>query len=176
MLISSRERLAPPRIFVRKWPFSWRHILLSLMAVATVMATVTDVGRALLTSQLDSRVGRRCYVGAILVGVTAGCHIGRRAAVTGQYHPNNEFSTGDPIGLGFGEANFVYGQEGIASYRNLDEHTVVLNGRFYVVGPFFVGLGVAHHRGSSRWITFTTQDRQIGENVYEDVTVSVETR
>ena len=155
---------------------SLRHTLWLLIAMMSLLTTVTDFGRALLLSQLEARVGRQCYAGPILVGVTAGCHINRRMAITVQYHPNNNFSTGDSIGLGFGEDNYVYGQEGIEAYRNLDAHTWVINGRLYIVGPFFVSFGLAYQRGSSRWITFGRDDRQIGDNNYEDITATVETR
>ncbi|MEM7117244.1 MAG: hypothetical protein AAF614_32725 [Chloroflexota bacterium] len=166
-----------PRSQTRRWPrLRFNQWLLLLAMMTTLLATLTNAARAALVSQFAARANHRCYAGPILVGVTVGCHLNRFTAITAQYHPNNSFETGDTIGLGFGEANFVYGQEGIEAYRNLDRHTFVVNGRFYILGPFYMGLGVAHQRGSSRWITFEQQDRMLGNTLYEEISVSVETR
>ncbi|MEM7537498.1 MAG: hypothetical protein AAF639_35335 [Chloroflexota bacterium] len=162
-----------PRPRIKQWVLP--SLLLATLLLS-LLTSVINVSRAALASQVAARMNHNCYAGVILVGVTGGCHLGKRMAVAVQYHPNNEFSTGDAIGLGFGEANFVYGQEGIKAYRNLDKHTVVVNGRFYVFGPFYVALGVAHQNGSSRWITFERGDRKIGNTVYEDVAITVETK
>lgn len=154
---------------------AWRWVLLATV-MSGILLTVTNAGRAFLASQYTARMNNRCYAGPILFGVTAGCHINQYMALTVQYHPNNEFATGDAIGLGFGEANFVYGQEGIEAYHNLDKHTFVSNMRLYVVGPIYVGAGVAHQRGSSRSVTFAQGERTIGNSLYEDISVTVETQ
>ena len=154
---------------------AWRWVLLFSIISGTLL-TVTNAGRALLASQYSARMNNPCYAGPILFGVTAGCHLNQYMALTGQYHPNNEFETGDAIGLGFGEANFVYGQEGIEAYHNLDKHTFVGNMRLYVLGPIYVGLGAAHQRGSSRSVTFAQGNRTIGNSLYEDISVTVETQ
>ncbi|MEM7340592.1 MAG: hypothetical protein AAF467_18185 [Actinomycetota bacterium] len=118
---------------------------------------------------------RRLFIGLVLLGGLFGVHVWGPVVVTAQYHPNNEFETGDQIGLGFGTADRVYGQDGIADYHNLDRHTVVVVARVYLVGPLYVGTGVARQTGSTRSVTFERADRSIGANVYDDLELTVHT-
>lgn len=118
---------------------------------------------------------RRFFVGLLLVGGLAGVHLGGPVALAFQYHPNNEFGTGDAIGLGFGSDDAVYGQTGIAEYFNHDSHTFVGQARLYVLGPLYVGLGGAHQTGSTRSVTFDRADRRIGDTVYRDLELTIET-
>jgi hypothetical protein len=47
--------------------------------------------------------------------------------------------------------------------------------RFYLLGPFYIAGGVAHQRGSTRSVTFEEQDRTIGNTLYEDISITVDT-
>lgn len=118
---------------------------------------------------------RRLFVGLLLIGGLAGVHLGGPLALAFQYHPNNDFGTGDAIGLGFGTDDAVYGQTGIAEYFNHDNHTFVGQARLYLLGPIYVGLGGAHQAGSIRSVTFKPADRLVGDTVYRGLELTIET-
>ena len=76
---------------------AWRWVYLPCN-VRGLLLTVSNTARSLLASQYAARMNKRCDAGVILLGVTAGCHLNNYMARTAQYHPDNEFGTGDPIG------------------------------------------------------------------------------
>ena len=136
-----------------------------------------------LAFQHEQRALRSYYGGIGLGSFTVGYHYKEKWGVSFYYHPYNQFEQGDPVGLGFGEGTAgkqyrnarIYGQTGLEGYENLDRHTLVAGVRYYVLSSFFVGTGLALQVGSSREVNFLSQDRQVGNSMYNNLGIHVTT-
>lgn len=133
--------------------------------------------------QDELRKEKQYYAGIGIVSLKIGYQLTSKIAIDFTAHPKNNFSQGDPIGLGFGtgtgkgnwqQAN-VYGQTNLSGYENMDAATFLLGGRYFIFSSLFISGGFVAQIGSWRQVDFANTERTIGSTTYNNLEFSART-